>query len=219
MRTFVVVPARNESAHITQVLKGIKKYINKNNIIVIDNGSTDNTLELAVKEGVIAFTNNIPGKGISARQGCSLAEIYGAEAIILIDSDGQHNPDDIPKFIENLEYYDVVLSYRDLYNRSAPFKKQLGNHIINKLTQILYGKTICDSQSGFRGFKTSIFNKIFWKSNDYRMESEMLHGILINNVNFTQISIKTTYLDPGKGTSITDGIKIVWFILKKRFKK
>jgi glycosyltransferase involved in cell wall biosynthesis len=214
---FVVIPAYNEENSIQQVISETKKYIS--NIIVVDDGSKDKTFEKAKKENVIVLKHILNlGKGAALKTGCDYAIKHGASHIIALDADTQHEPLQIPDFFKELENVDVVLGYRKL-NKEMPSILKLGNWFINKMTKLLYGITLHDTQCGYRAFTADAYKQIKWKASNYSMESEMIANIGKKRLKYKEIPIKTIYADKYKGTTLIDGIKIVcnlfWWRLSK----
>ena len=114
MRTsnvWAVIPAHNEQYSIAGIVRKTKKYAG--NSVLVDDGSTDKTGELARQAGAIVLKHIVNlGKGAALKTGCDFAVKNGAKFIIAIDADAQHSPNDIPRFIEKLKKYDIVFSYR-----------------------------------------------------------------------------------------------------------
>ena len=148
------------------------------------------------------------GKGAALKTGCDYAVRKGAKFIVAIDADAQHKPSDMPRFIEKLEKYDIVFSYRKA-SKKMPFILRFGNLFISKLVRIIYGIDLNDTQSGFRAFSGEAYRKIRWNASDYSMESEMIARAGKQRLKYVQIPIQTIYSDRYKGTTIIDGIKIV----------
>ena len=104
---WVIVPAYNEGKNIGKVIDELKDYVS--NVVVVDDGSKDDTYSVASRKKVIVLKHIVNlGKGGAVKTGCDFALKNGAKYIILIDSDGQHKPSDIPRFLKKLEYDDVV---------------------------------------------------------------------------------------------------------------
>lgn len=214
---WVVIPAYNEAKRIGPVLKETKKY--SNNIVVVDDGSKDNTFSVAKKTGVVVLQNIINmGKGAALKTGCDFALKQGAKKIVVMDSDGQHDPKKIPEFVELLDKADIVFGYRR-FNKDMPFVLKFGNEAINTLVSFLYGLKLRDTQSGYRGFTASAYRKVRWKASDYSMETEMIANAGKRHLKYEEIPIKTIYLDRYKGTTIIDGVKIVINMLLWRLKR
>ena len=158
------------------------------------------------------------GKGASVKTGCDFALRKGAEQLILIDSDGQHNPKDIPRFLESLKEADIVFGYRK-FDKNMPFVLKFGNWFINFTTRLLYEIDLRDTQCGYRAFTSEAYKKIRWKANDYSMESEMIANAGKRHLKYKEIPIQTIYTDKYKGTTFLDGIKIVFNMFLWRLRK
>lgn len=214
--TWVVIPAYNESKRIISVIQKVKKYVK--NIVVVDDGSSDNTIGTINGEvDVLRHMINL-GKGAAVVTGCDFVLKKGANKIILIDSDGQHDPDEIPNFLKTLEQTDVVFGYRK-FNKKMPFIMKFGNNYINLVTRILYGIKLRDTQCGYRAFTAKSYQKIRWEASDYSMESEMIANIGKRHLKYKEIPISTIYSDNYKGTTVMDGVKIVFNMLLWRLKR
>jgi UDP-N-acetylglucosamine---dolichyl-phosphate N-acetylglucosaminyltransferase len=214
---WIIIPAYNEEKLISNVIKETKKYCK--NIVVVDDGSTDNTYENAKKNGVIILKHVINlGKGGAVKTGCEYVIKKKADIIILMDSDGQHDPNEIHNFLKALESVDIVFGYRK-FNKKMPFILKLGNKCINNVTKLFYNINLKDTQCGYRAFTSKVYKKIRWKSNDYSMESEMIANVGKSKIKFGEIPIKTIYSDKYKGTTIFDGIKIILNMIFWRIKK
>jgi len=207
--TFAVIAAYNEEEQIVRVLKGVKKFIQAKNIIVVDDGSQDKTYDLAVGEGVTVLKNIINlGKGAALKTGCDYAAQHQAKHLIVLDADNQHDPKEIPQFLEAVKKQDMVFGYRR-FNQHMPFVLKLGNIIIKYATRFLYGLDLRDSQCGYRAFTIETYKKIRWTVSDYSLESEMIANVGKHHLSFTEIPIETIYSNKYKGTTVLDGIKIV----------
>tara|TARA_Y100000310_G_scaffold341459_1_gene440638 strand:+ start:138 stop:788 length:651 start_codon:yes stop_codon:yes gene_type:complete len=205
MSLFVIIPAYNEASTISKVIDDVKRYTN--NIIVVDDGSSDNTSKAAKDVTILKHLTNM-GKGAAMKTGIEYAIKKAATHIIFIDADGQHEAGEIPNFIEALKATDIVLGYRKL-NKNMPKVLKLGNWIINKSIKILYNLELKDTQCGYRAFNTNIYNKIKWRALNYSVESEIIANIGKNHLRYKEIPIKTIYSSKYKGTTIIDGLKIV----------
>lgn len=217
MSDFIVIPAYNEEKNITKVINKTKEFIQ--NIIVVDDGSKDHTSEQAKSCGVIVLKHKINlGKGAALKTGCDYAIQQGAERIIAMDSDGQHDPKEIPEFLAALENRDIVFGYRKR-TQAMPFILKFGNGFINSTLQILYHIKIKDSQSGYRAFTAPAYQKIRWEASDYYLETEMITKASKHRLRYTQIPIETIYADRYKGTTVLDGVKIILKIVTARLLK
>lgn len=210
MKVAIIIPAWNESKHIYDVVKRTKKV--HSDVIVVDDGSKDTTTELAKRAGATSLRHILNmGKGAAAKTGCDYAYQKGYDVLILMDADGQHLPEDIPRFLEALKGKDIVFGYRES-NKNAPLLMNIGNWGLTKMSEILFGMPLKDTQSGYRAFTRKAYKRIRWKSTDYAMESEMIYKA--QQLRFAQIPIKRIYLDNEKGTTVIHGLKIGWQMIK-----
>jgi glycosyltransferase involved in cell wall biosynthesis len=173
MKTLAAIPAYNEEKTVTAIVKRTKKYCA---VIVVDDGSKDRTAELAKKAGAIVIRHGKnKGYGISLIDGINEARRRKADFIITLDADGQHNPDDIPKFIKALENgYDVVAGSRFLSGKSWGSKKRMiAIKLLTYQAQLFSGLNLTDIQSGFRGYNTKIFDKIKLESKGMNFSVEL----------------------------------------------
>ncbi|MBR9680177.1 MAG: glycosyltransferase family 2 protein [Candidatus Altiarchaeota archaeon] len=200
-----IIPAKNEEKHISDVVKQTKKYVDL--VMVIDDGSADNTAELARAAGakVVKLSKNM-GKGYAVRIGVERAAMEKAEIIVLIDGDGQHNPDDIPKLLKDLDDADIVFGQRK--GGKMPIIKRFGNWFLQRMFDLLFGYFLEDTQCGFRAFRTVIMQKIMWKSKGYFMDTEIAARAGTNKLRINKTEIPIVYHNPIKGTGILDGLEI-----------
>ncbi len=207
MSVFIVIPAHNESKNIVETLCKTKKFAE--NIVVIDDGSKDDTFkQIRTVEGIIALHHGVNlGKGAALKTGCDYAIKKGAKKIVVLDADGQHNPNRIPEFLAELDSNEVVFGYRKR-SKNMPLILRLGNWYLNKSIECLFKIKINDTQCGFRGFTAEAYKLIRWNSNDYSVESEMIANTGKEKLKYIEIPIETIYNDRYKGTNLFDGITI-----------
>lgn len=215
MPTFAVIPAYNEEEHLEQVIKETKKYVQ--NIIVVDDGSKDQTPKIAEDNKAILLKHIVNlGKGATLKTGCDHALKLGADKIVVLDADAQHDPNKIPEFLEALnDNNGIIFGYRKL-SETMPFILRFGNWFISKTTKFLYNLDLYDTQCGYRAFTADAYKKIRWDSSDYGMESEMITKVGKHRLKYSQVPLQTIYLDKYKGTTILDGVKIVLKMMKWR---
>ena len=208
---WAAIPAYNEGKSIAKIVRKTKNYID--NVIVVDDGSKDRTKEAAEKAGAVVLRHMINlGKGATLKTGCDFAVKNGAEFIVALDADAQHNPEDIPRFIDKLKKFDIVFSYRKSKSK-MPVVLRFGNWFISNVAGILYSVKLNDTQCGFRAFSAEAYKKIRWNASDYSMESEMISRAGKQKLKYIQIPIETIYSDRYKGTTVIDGVKIVLSML------
>lgn len=215
-KLWAVIPAYNEERHIASVLEETKRYVQ--NIVVVDDGSSDRTYDLAVAADVHVLRNIVNmGKGSTLRTGCEYALMNGAESIVALDSDGQHKPSEILLLVDALHGADIVFGCRKLTS-DMPAILKFGNWFITNSVRLLFGIAIQDTQSGFRAFTADAYRRIRWKASDYSVESEMIANAGKQGLKYREVTISTIYNDKYKGTTVIDGIKIVFNMLLWRMR-
>ena len=210
MKTVAVIPAFNEGSRIKYVVAKAINYVDI--VIVVDDGSTDDTFEMSnnidVKVTTLRHKINL-GKGAALKTGCEAALKLGADIIVLMDADGQHNAEDIPRFIKEITQTDVAIVFGSRkIGKAMPFIMMLGNKFLSLTTALLFKIYITDTQSGFRAMRADIYSKIKWDSPRYSVETEMVVKVGKNKLKFKEILIETIYSDNYKGTTFIDGIRI-----------
>ena len=192
----ILLPVFNESKVIFSVIRSIQKEGWKK-ILVVDDGSTDNTYDKVKKTGAIILRHIINrGKGAAVKTGLEAAKKMGSEIVVTLDSDGQHNPKDIKKMVKQIKKgSDVVLGIRDFRKRNIPRYKVFVNYLGNILTWMFYGLWVRDSQSGFRAYNKKALDLIQTNNDRYEFETEIVREIVRNNLKWTEKTIDVRYSD------------------------
>jgi len=216
----VVIPAYNEAKMIADVVNGSLKYADE--VIVVDDGSVDNTSFVARAAGarVIRIPKN-SGKGVALSLGLKTAAINGADIIVCLDGDGQHDPEEIPRVALPVirGEADVVVGSRFLDTKGSkeiPGYRQFGQTVLTKATNFGSGKgtKITDSQSGFRSLSKNAVLKMELTEEGMGIESEILIdasklGLRIKEVPISckYVGLDTSQFTPGKhGMSVLSSI-------------
>lgn len=199
-KIFIVIPAYNEAAAVGEVIDSIKSE-GFHNIIVVDDGSQDNTAKVARSKNAYVIKHLINrGKGAATQTGMDAAKLLDADIVVTIDADGQHYADDIKKIVKPLMNgkYDVTLGSRFLRKNTIPFEKRIVNYIANIITFAFYGIYVTDSQSGFRGYNKIANSRINTTMDRYEFESEVLHQMKNLHLTYTEVPIKVRYTNYSK---------------------
>lgn len=199
---YVVIPAFNEEKAIGHVIDSVKKE-DFENIIVVDDGSEDNTFEIAKSKNCVTLKHLINrGKGAATQTGMDMAKLLGAEATITIDGDGQHFANDIYKVAKPIinKECDIVVGSRLKSKKGVPIPlfKKVVNIIANWMVLVFYGVYVSDSQSGFRGYSRDALEKINTTQDKYEFESEVLHLAENYKLKIQEVPIKVRYTDYSK---------------------
>lgn len=217
MKISVVIPLFNEEKHIVDVVKGLAPY--KLPVIVVDDGSTDGSIEKIRDcrlKNVELLTHKINlGKGAAMKTGADYAFEKGADAVIFMDADGQHNASDLPKFIEALESgkYGVVLGSRN-FSYGVPLIRYLGNKFAAVTMRFIFGVYVSDVICGFKGITREAYKKIRWNSSGYGVETEIVARIGKTGVSHTEVPVETIYHDKVKGVTILDAVSVLGELVK-----
>jgi glycosyltransferase involved in cell wall biosynthesis len=221
-KVFIVIPAYNEEKTIPAVLEDLKTH-GYADIIVIDDGSNDNTYSTARKNGARTASHPINlGQGSALQTGIEYALSLGAEAIVTFDADGQHMARDIKKLLKPLKEgtAEAVLGSRFLDKKSnIPWTKRLilkGGII---LLFLMYGVKLTDTHNGFRAFSRSAAVKLKLESSGMEHASEIIEKIKIEKIPFVEIPVTIRYTDYSKekGQKISNSFHILFKMLSKWF--
>ncbi|MFN3134791.1 MAG: glycosyltransferase family 2 protein [Candidatus Kryptonium sp.] len=190
-----VIPAYNAERTIKVLVERVKKFIPSEDIVVVDDGSTDMTSAIAFDCGVNVLKHGKNyGKGRALRTGFEFAMSNNYDAVLTLDADLQHDPDEIPKFWGKFnEGFDIVIGNRMKNLKSMPVERIFSNKITSFLISLRTGRKIPDSQCGFRLIKRSVIEKISVKSDGFSFESEFLIKALLAGFKVGFVEVKTIY--------------------------
>jgi UDP-N-acetylglucosamine---dolichyl-phosphate N-acetylglucosaminyltransferase len=193
-KLFIVIPAYQEMQVIASVIRELHTY-GYRNIIIVDDGSEDNTFEEARKAGAMVLRHSMNrGKGAAVKTGIEAAKRSGADIVITFDGDGQNDPGDIKDMLMYMQRgYDVVLGNRFLHKQSIPFLKRIYNGVANGMTYLLYGIRVTDSQSGFRAYSRNAFDALDTESDRYEFDTEVLREIRVKKLKYKEIPVHVRY--------------------------
>lgn len=206
-----ILPAYNEELCISSIILCSKKYADK--VIVVDDGSTDNTAKIAKLAGaeVISHSSN-RGKGAALKTGFEAAK--ESEIIVTLDSDGQHNPKEIPKLIAPIinGEADIVNGSRYINGnkKDTPSYRRIGQTVLDKATNLGSGLDITDSQSGFRAFIGHSLPIFRFNHSDFAIESEMLMDAANAGLRIKEVEIGVRYdVDGSTKNPVSHGLGVL----------
>ena len=214
MRCITIIPAYNEEEAIESVVGCALKYCD---VLVVDDGSNDNTYNLAKTAGarIVKHEKNM-GKGAAIKSGLKEALTNDYNIFILLDGDGQHNPDCIPSFISNMGGSELVIGsrFKNGTPENMPVWRKLSNKITTNLIKFVTGYRLTDSQSGFRAMSRNaagLFQDI--KYDDYVYESEMLYKAAKHRIKVSEAPIPCTYGNEKSYVTKIHALKYILFII------
>jgi len=222
----VVLPAYNEASVIGDVLCRIPSRIHGMSVtaVVIDDGSTDNTADIARQNGALVFRHitNL-GVGAATITGLRAAQRLNADVIVTLDSDGQHDPDEIHSLVQSLIEgpFDVVIGSRILSPQGMPITRFTANLLLNALTFVVYGKIVSDSQSGFKVFSRSALSRMRLNASGYEICSEIIGELYRHNLRYKSMPVKAVYTtySHAKGQHFLNGVNLVLGLLMRLMRR
>ncbi len=211
----VIMPAYNEARFIGSVI--LKLQQQPIDILVVDDGSTDDTAEIALAAGaeVIRLASN-QGKGAALNAGLAQARQKKPDAIVIIDADGQHLPDELAKVVKPIvdKEADITIGSRYLENTSnTPSHRKFGHKFLNFITRIFSGVQVSDSQSGYRAFSPKAYQRFNFTSTGFSVESEIQFLASEHNLEVLDVPITIQYLDKEKRSAWKQGLLVLNGIL------
>ncbi len=216
-----IIPAYNEEKNIRKVIQECQKYVHY--IIVVDDGSEDNTLEVAKNLNVIIVRNKQnSGKTEALKKGFSRGLKEDAEIFVLLDADGQHNPSEIPQFLEKIQQgFDLVVGARRFNNKVMPRIRIIANSISSFLVSLVCGFNVEDSQSGYRAIRKDLLKSITLTSSQFQIDTETIIKAVKCGFKVGFIPIETIYRTEAKSTinQFIDPLKFIILLIKLVFWK
>jgi glycosyltransferase involved in cell wall biosynthesis len=220
-KLIVVIPAYNEAKVVGKVLDDLMKAGYKN-IVVVDDGSKDNTSEVVRKRKGVILVRHLINRGLGGALGTGMetAFVNGADIAITFDADGQHSVSDIPKMIKPIKdgKADVVIGSRMIHPKGMPLIRIIGNFGLNVITWFLFGVWTTDSQSGMRSFNRYALSKIETKTNKMEVSSEFFKEIKRHELRCAEVPITVIYTaySKAKGQSSWNAFKIVFKLIVRK---
>jgi glycosyltransferase involved in cell wall biosynthesis len=226
MSLFLILPAFNEAKIIGAVLKNASQQLKKLNIkdfkiIVVDDGSLDQTASIAETHGAVVLRHFLNrGLGGALGTGIAYAKKKKADMVITFDSDGQHDPKDITKLIKPIQENkaDVVIGVRN--RKKMPLDRKIITFGSSLLTFLFFGIYSPDTQSGMRAFNKKAIKKIKIKTQRMEVSSELFHEIKVHKLRLKHAPIKVIYTkySRDKGQKNTNAIKILVKLIMRLFR-
>jgi len=220
MRVFAVIPAYNEAKRIASVVEHTCKFVDT--VIVADDGSSDATAVVAEQAGavVVRHAQNC-GAGAATMTGIDAARSMGAEVIVTLDADEQHDPRDIPSLLEPVVTgrADIVFANRFGQKNHIPFIRRFFNAVGNLVTFATTGRWVNDSQCGFKVFGPRAVREVMIRMSGYEFCTELVRETVQHQWRVAEVPIKVLYSQYtlAKGQSFANGVKTALRILLRSF--
>ena len=217
MRIFVIIPAYNEADTIQEVVLEVQKYIP--DIIVVDDGSSDQTFEVAETTGVIVLKHLINrGQGAALRTGTKYALKMGADIVVHLDADGQHRAKDILAMTEPVirDEVDITLGSRFLSNSSKiPWsKKNIIIPMARVINWLVAGLWLTDAHNGWRAMSKRAAKLIEIEQDHMAHNTDIIAQIVKHDLRYKEVAVEIIYREYGQG--FRGGVKILLDILKNK---
>lgn len=212
----VLLPAYNEEVSIASMVLLSLQYADE--VIVIDDGSSDRTSEVSRLAGATVLSHNTnKGKGAALKTGFKYAQDY--DIIVTIDADGQHNPSEIPDVIRPImeDRADIVNGSRYIAGKdtTTPTYRRVGQTVLDNATYLASGVKLTDTQSGFRAFSSKSIEYFNFDPNGFGIESDMLIEASVNKLRIVEVEITVRYdVNTTTDNPIVQGFSVLMRILE-----
>lgn len=224
MHIWVVIAAFNEQARLPAVVIEVLKHLFVKSVVVVDDGSSKRVEEWKSRRVKVLRHEINLGKGAAMKTGADFAFTQKADAVIFMDADGQHDPQELPNFEKHLKKgNDVVLGSRRPALQT-PLLRLLGNKLASIYINIFFGVYVSDIVSGYRAISRKAYTWLRWDSRRYGVETEMVArlGRCKDKLKFVELPIEAVYIDKYKGVTIIDALELLpqtlWWKLSWVFK-
>lgn len=217
MKICILIPCHNESQAIGGLVEKIKGL--SLDVVVVDDGSADGTGAIAQSKGAYVLTiAQCGGKGNAMRKGFDHIVSQGYDALIVMDGDGQHAVEDVPKFIEHFKtsQASVINGNRMGNNKNMPFVRRVTNRFMSWMISRVCGQKVLDSQCGFRLIGCGVLRVIKLTSTNFEIESEILIKSSRKGFKIDSVPVQTIYQDEqSKIHPVKDTIRFFKYLLRE----
>jgi glycosyltransferase involved in cell wall biosynthesis len=215
----LLIPAYNEAPALGRLVKDV---VGRGfDALVVDDGSSDGSGAIALSAGAMVITNaKNSGKGFSLKAGFDYIVNNGYEALITIDGDGQHSPEDLAVFVDryNIEKPDVICGNRMENPVGMPGLRFITNKVMSALISLVCHQSIKDSQCGYRLVRTDVLRNIQLSSSGFEIESEVLIRSCKKGYRIVSVPVRTIYANErSKINPFIDTIRFIVYIIREMF--
>ena len=210
-KIIAAIPCFNEARYIGSVVIESKKFAES--VVVIDDGSTDATAEIAAEAGAMVHKHGQNrGYGAAIRSAFAKGRQLEADVLVTLDGDGQHDPSDIPNLVKPVVEgeADVVVGSRFLgLGKRPPFHRRLGQRVLTAATNLGSGQTVTDSQSGFRAYSSKALKELSLAESGMSASSEIQFAIGRSGLRVAEVPIYVSYMDKAKRSPLGHGLSVL----------
>jgi len=214
-KIIAAIPCFNEERCIGSVVLKAKKHVDK--VVVIDDGSSDATAEVAAEAGasVHQHKHNL-GYGAAIQSALHEGKQLGADVLVILDGDAQHDPNDIPKLVKPIVSgeADVVIGSRFLgEGQRPPLYRRVGQRVLTAITNVASGQKVSDSQSGFRAYSSKALSALNLTEDGMSVSSEMQFAMSKSGLKIQEVPINVSYMDKARRNPVGHGMGVLSRVL------
>ena len=228
----ILLPAKNEEEGLGEVIdripkKAIEEMGYEPRVVVVDGNSTDSTCDIALEKGAeLIHQRSSAGKGSGVRE--ALAAIYGSTVdesgglLVMMDADATYSPEDLPRFIEELQNYEVVWGSRlrgKIEKHAMSKTNLLGNRLLSLAASVVFLKKTSDLCTGYWGFRSYAITKLPLSADGFNLEADLFGSVVKSGNKCKEIPIDYSHREGQSSLKwYRDGPRILMMILRNRFK-
>lgn len=216
MKICAILPAFNEAEYISGIISKIKSF--SVDVIVVDDGSQDETASLAKRQGAFLIQYKTRrGKGSSLKDGFDYARKNNYDIVITMDADGQHDPEEIPLFLKKAEDLSpcIVVGNRMANPTGMPAIRIFTNRLMSAVISAICQQKIPDTQCGYRLFPKDVLSSIDIEARRFEIESELLIKLSKKGYKIESVPIKSIYAgETSRINPIFDTFRFIGFLIK-----
>jgi len=214
IRTVAILPAYQLEASIAAIVERTKPFVDA--VIVVADGSRDATGRAARDAGaIVPEPSAARGKGHAVIRGIEAARALNPEIVVLLDSDGQHLPEEIPGMLAPIREgrADVVSGSRMLGTLRTSTINRFGNYGLRLISLVICGRWLTDTETGFRAFRAQALFDMPLESQRYEIESEIMLRSIFRRLRIVEVPITVPFAVPG--VTVRDGLAVGWYKISK----
>ena len=196
-KIIAAMPAYNEGKYIGSLVLQVQQYADE--VIVIDDGSTDHTSKVAVLAGatVVRHGEN-KGYGSAIQSILAEAKKQNADILVILDADSQHNPEEVPSLVKAVSQgSDIVIGSRESQRGAIALYRRLGQGVLSRMTSIASQTKLSDTESGFRAYSKKAINLLELKEKGMAVSSEIISEATAKGLKITEVPISVIYTKDG----------------------